>query len=71
MTHFPQQWARNARFGHGCSWIITGCGEDVDWWSQKLSEKLELAQKARLGPGYDGEGTVLKRCVTCSDSGLT
>ena len=28
-------------------------------------------QKTRLGPGYDGEATVLNRCVMYSDSGLT
>ena len=41
------------------------------WLSQKLGEKLELVQKARMGPGYDSEATVLNRCVMCSDSGLT
>ena len=30
---------------------------------KKLNEKLELVQKARLGPGYDSEATVLNRCV--------
>ena len=30
-----------------------------------------MVQKARLGPGYDSEATVLNRCVTYSDSGLT
>ena len=28
-------------------------------------------QKARLGPGYDSEATLLNHCVTYSDSGLT
>ena len=36
-----------------------------------LNEKLELVQKARLGLGYDSEATMLNRCVTYSDSGLT
>ena len=49
--------------------IIAGSGDDLDWLSQKLSEKLEV-QKARLGPGHDREATVLNRCVTHSDSGL-
>ena len=39
--------------------------------SQKPSEKLELVQKARLGPGHDSEATVLNRCVPYSDSGLS
>ena len=51
--------------------IVAGCGEDLDWLSQKLNEMLELVQKARLGPGYDNEATVLNRCVAYSDSGLT
>ena len=51
--------------------MVAGCGEDLDWLSQKLSEKLELAQKARLGHGYVSEATVLNRCVTYNDSGLT
>ena len=48
---------------HGDDFIVAGCGDDHDWLSQKLNEKLELVQKARLGPGYDSEGTVLNRCV--------
>ena len=61
----------NTRFGHGDDFVVAGDGDDLDWLSQKLNEKLELVQKARLGPGYDGEATVLNRCVTYSDSGLT
>ena len=38
--------------------------------SLDVNEKLELVQKARLGPGYDSEATVLNRCVTYSDSGV-
>ena len=56
---------------HGDDFIFAGCGDDLDWLSQKLNEKLELVQKARLGPGYDSGATVLKRCVTYNDSGLT
>ena len=56
---------------HGDEFIIAGDGDDLDWSSQKLNEKLELVQKARLGPGYDSEATVLNRCVTYIDSGLT
>ena len=48
---------------HGDDFIVAGCGDDLDWQSQKLNEKLELVQKARLGPGYDSEATVLNRCV--------
>ena len=44
---------------------------ELDWLSQKLSESLEFVQKARLGPGYDTEATVLNRCVVFNDSGLT
>ena len=55
----------------GDDFIVAGDGDDLDWLSQKLNEKLELVQKARLGPGYDCEATVLNRCVTYSDSGLT
>ena len=56
---------------HGDDFIVAGDGDDLAWLSQKLNEKLELVQKARLGPGYDSEATVLNRCVTFSDSGLT
>ena len=56
---------------HGDDFIIPGDGDDLDWLSQKLDEKLELVQKARLGPGYDSEATVLNGFVTYSDSGLT
>ena len=49
---------------------VAGDGDDLDWLSQKLNEKLELVQKARLGPGYASEATVLNHCVTYSDSGL-
>ena len=55
----------------GDDFMVAGCGEDLDWLSQKLSEKLELAQKARLGHGCVSEATVLNRCVTYSDSWLT
>ena len=53
------------------TWLCIGDGDDLDWLLKKLNEKLELVQKARLGPGYDNEATVLNRCVTYSDSGLT
>ena len=56
---------------HGDNFIVAGDGDDLDWLLQKLNEKLELVQKARLGPGYDSEATLLNRCVTYSDSGLT
>ena len=56
---------------HCDDFIVAGDGDDLDWLFQKLNEKLELVQKARLGPGYDSEATVLNRCVTKSDSGLT
>ena len=56
---------------HGEDFIIAGDGDDFDWLSQKLNEKLDLVQNARLGPGYDGEATVLNSCVMYSDSGLT
>ena len=56
---------------HGDDFIVGGCGDDLDWLSQMRNEKLELVQKARLGPGYDSDATVLNRCVTYSDSGLT
>ena len=56
---------------HGDDFIIAGDGDDFDWLSQKLNEQLELVQKARLGLGYDNEATVLNRCVTYSNSGLT
>ena len=46
---------------HGCDFIFAGDGDDLDLLLQKLNEKLELVQKA----------TVLNRCVTYSDSGLT
>ena len=56
---------------HGDDFIVAGCGADLDWLSQKHNEKFELVQKARLGPGHDSEATVLNRCVTYNDSGLT
>ena len=56
---------------HGDGFIVAGCGDDLKWLSQKLNEKHELVQKARLGPGYDSEATVFYRCVTYSDFGLT
>ena len=55
----------------GDDFMVAGCGDDLDWLSQKLNEKLELVQKARLEPGYDSEATVLARCVLYNDSGLT
>ena len=56
---------------HGDDFIVAGDGDDFDWLSQNLNEKFELVQKARLGPGYDSVATVLNRCVTYSDTGLT
>ena len=53
---------------HGNDVIVAGCGDD--WLSQKLNEKLELVQNARLEPDYDSEATMLNHCVTYSDSGL-
>ena len=53
---------------HGDDFIVAGDGANFDWPSQKLDEKLELAQKARLGLDYDSEATVLNRCVTYSDA---
>ena len=49
---------------HGDDFIVAGDGDDLDWLLQKLNESLELVQKARLGPGYDSEATVLNRSVT-------
>ena len=48
---------------HGDDFIVAGDGDDLDWLSQKLNEKLDLVQKARLGPGHHSEATVLNRCV--------
>ena len=56
---------------HGDGFIVAGCGDDLDWLSQKLNEKLELVRKARLCLGNDSEATVLNRCVLYNDSGLT
>ena len=53
---------------HGDDFIVAGCGDDLDWLSQKLNEKLELVQEANLGPGYDSEATVLNCCVIYNDS---
>ena len=55
----------------GDDFIVAGSGEAFDWLSQKLKENLELAQRARLGPGLDNEAVVLNRCVTYSDIVLT
>ena len=38
---------------HGDDFIIAGCADDLDLLSEKLNEKLELVQKARLGPVHD------------------
>ena len=56
---------------HGDDFIVAGDGDDLDWLSQKLSEKLEMVQKPRLRLGYDCKATILNHCVTYSDSGLT
>ena len=48
---------------HGDVFIIAGNGDDLDWFSQKLNEKLEWVQQARLGLGFDNEATVLNRCA--------
>ena len=36
---------------HGDDFIVAGHGDDLDCSLQELNEKLESAQKARLGPG--------------------
>ena len=56
---------------HGDDFIVAGCGDDLDWLSRKLNEKLEFVQRARLGPGCDSEATVLNRCVKLIDCALT
>ena len=56
---------------HGDDFNIAASGDDLDPFSQKQKEKLELVQKARLGPGYDREATVRDHCVTYDDSWLT
>ena len=43
---------------HVDDFIVAGCGDDLDWLSQKLNEKLELVQRAN-------------RCVIYNESGLT
>ena len=53
---------------HGDDFIVAGDGDDLDWLLHKLNEKHELVQKARLGPGYDSEATVLNRCTATLDS---
>ena len=78
MEHFLQQQDGNTLFErdldiivHGDDCIIARGCDDLDWRSHKLNRKLELVQKARLGPRYDNEATVLDRCVMYSDSGTT
>ena len=56
---------------HGGDFVIAGSGDALDWLSHNLNEKLELVQMARMGPGHDREATVLNRCVSYSDSGMT
>ena len=56
---------------HGDDFIIAGSGDALDWLSHKLNEKLEPVQMARMGPGHDKEATVLNRCVSYRDTGLT
>ena len=56
---------------HGDDFTVAGDDDDLARLLQKLNEKLELVPKARLGPDYDSETTVLNRCVTYSDSRLT
>ena len=41
-------WTHITRFGHGRAWCA-GCGDDLDWLSQKLNENLELVQKSQIG----------------------
>ena len=56
---------------HGDDFFVAGCGDDLDWLSQKLNEMLELVQKARLSLGHDSEATVLNRCVVYNETELT
>ena len=35
---------------HGDDFIVAGWGDVLDWPSHKMNEKLEVVQKARLGP---------------------
>ena len=56
---------------HGDDFIVAGCGEDLNWLSQKLDENLELVQKARFGLGHNNKAVMLNRCVMFSDTGLT
>ena len=55
---------------HGDDFIVAGCGDVFHWVSQKHG-KLELVQKARFNPRYDSDATMLNRCATYNDSGLT
>ena len=42
----------------GDDFIVAGCGDDLDWLSKTLNEKLELVQKARFAT------TVRQLCST-------
>ena len=50
---------------YGDDFTTTGSCEDLDWFKEKLEEKYELVELARLGPGEgdDKEGRVLNRVV--------
>ena len=34
---------------HGDDFIVAGCGDDLDWQSQKLNEKLDFGAESQIG----------------------
>ena len=54
----------------GDNFIVAGCVDDLDWLPQKRNEKLGVGAESQIGT-WTSEATVLNRCVTYSDSGLT
>ena len=58
---------------HGDDFTTTGPKESLDWFREKMEQKYELKEAARLGPGSgdDKEGRILNRIVRWETAGLT
>ena len=57
---------------YGDDFTTTGSCENLNWFKEKLEERYELNELARLGPGDsdDKEGRVLKRVVRWTSKGF-
>ena len=55
---------------HGDDYVTSGHDEHLDWLKTQLEASYEIqTQKLGLGPGYEAEGKVLNRIVSCDDKG--